>query len=107
MQFAGRFKVSQRFSSPLQFERIPAVFIRPFFALIAESDAGGLKETTNDVSEQLLPRPLLVIKGTSSGTVTLEWEWALLPEQIGDWDIVYSVLVLGSKFQTNINSSFW
>lgn len=60
-----------------------------------------------DGSEQLLPRPLLVIKGTTPTTVTLEWEWTLLSEQIAGADIVYSVLILGSKFHSNINSSFW
>ncbi|KAL9960972.1 hypothetical protein ACROYT_G034482 [Oculina patagonica] len=59
-----------------------------------------------DGSEQLLPRPLLVIKGTTPTTVTLEWEWTLLPEQIAGADIVFSVLILGSKFHSNINSSF-
>lgn len=60
-----------------------------------------------DESEQLLPKPLLVIKGTTPTAVTLEWEWTLLPEQIAGADIVYSVLILGSKFHGNINSSFW
>ena len=60
-----------------------------------------------DISAQHLPRPLLVIKGTTPATVTLEWEWTLLPEQIAGSDIVYTVLILGSKFQSNINSNFW
>lgn len=60
-----------------------------------------------DGFEQLLPRPLLVIKGTTPTAVTLEWEWTLLPEQIAGADIVYSVLTLGSKFHSNVNSSFW
>ena len=64
-------------------------------------------ESIQDESEQLLPRPILVIKGTTPTTVTLEWEWTLLPEQIAGSDIVYSVLILGSKFHSNINSSFW
>ena len=59
-----------------------------------------------DGSEQL-PRPLLVIKGTTPTTVTLEWEWSLLPEQIAGADVLYSVLILGSKFHSNINSSLW
>ncbi|XP_068713854.1 uncharacterized protein [Montipora foliosa] len=59
-----------------------------------------------DISAQRLPRPLLVIKGTTPATVTLEWEWTLLPEQIAGSDIVYTVLILGSKFQSNINSNF-
>ncbi|KAJ7382965.1 hypothetical protein OS493_031741 [Desmophyllum pertusum] len=59
-----------------------------------------------DESQQLLPRPLLVIKGTTPITVTLEWEWTLLAEHIAGADIVYSVLILGSKFHSDINSSF-
>ena len=60
----------------------------------------------HDGSEQL-PRPLLVIKGTTPTTVTLEWEWSLLPEQIAGADVLYSVLILGSKFHSNITSSLW
>ena len=73
---------------------------------VAELDASH-KDIAQDRSEQPLPRPLLVIKGTTPTTLTLEWEWTLLPEQIADSDIVYSVLALGSKFHSNINSSFW
>lgn len=64
------------------------------------------EDLPQDGSEQL-PRPLLVIKGTTPTTVTLEWEWSLLPEQIAGADILYSVLILGSKFHSNINSSLW
>ncbi|PFX18395.1 Titin [Stylophora pistillata] len=53
-----------------------------------------------------LPRPLLVIKGTTPTTVTLEWEWNLLPGQIVGADIVYSVFALGRKFHSDINSNF-
>ena len=71
----------------------------------------GMSVTCNDrvpkESEQLLPRPLLVIKGTTPTVVTLEWEWTLLPDQIAGADIVYSVLIIGSKFHSNVDSSFW
>ena len=70
----------------------------------------GMSVSYNDSvpeeSEQLLPRPLLVIKGTTPTVVTLEWEWTLLPDQIAGADIVYSVLIIGSKFHSNIDSSF-
>lgn len=59
-----------------------------------------------DGSEHL-PRPLLVIKGTTPTAVTLEWEWTLQPKQIAGADIVYSVFSLGRKFHSDINSNFW
>lgn len=70
---------------------------------IATSSAGESLQA----SQKPLPRPLLVVKGTTPTTVTLEWEWTLLPEQIAGSDIVYTVLVLGRKFQSNVNSNFW
>ena len=65
------------------------------------------KDSIPEESTQLLPRPLLVIKGTTPTIVTLEWEWTLLPDQIAGADIVYSVLIIGTKFHGNIDSSFW
>ena len=78
-----------------------------YFGVICHLGLGTSPEDLPQGGSEQLPRPLLVIKGTTPTTVTLEWEWSLLPERIAGADVLYSVLILGSKFHSNINSSLW